>query len=125
VSGASGGPGGLVTLVVGEIGRSSSRSRRAPPAGAVAKAAPPELAQWSCRWSDRGPGPVSPGCDSEPDLTLSITPGDAQTLRDGRLAPSVAFMQGRLKTSGDNALLLRVLAWSATDAFAEALGQLA
>ncbi len=34
------------------------------------------------------------------------------------LSPSVAFMQGRLKTSGDNGLLLSVLAWSATGAFA-------
>jgi hypothetical protein len=30
-------------------------------------------------------------------------------------------MQGRLKTSGDNGLLLSVLAWSATDAFVPAL----
>jgi hypothetical protein len=30
-------------------------------------------------------------------------------------------MQGRLKTSGDNGLLLSLLAWSATDAFAPAL----
>jgi hypothetical protein len=30
-------------------------------------------------------------------------------------------MQGRLKTSGNNALLLRVLAWSATPAFSATL----
>jgi hypothetical protein len=54
-------------------------------------------------------------------LTLTLSPADAELVRQGRLSPSVAFMQGRLKTSGDNALLLRVLAWSATDAFAPAL----
>jgi len=30
-------------------------------------------------------------------------------------------MQGRLKTSGDNALLLGVLSWTATPAFSAAL----
>ena len=30
-------------------------------------------------------------------------------------------MQGKLKSTGDNAILLRVLAWSATPAFADAL----
>jgi putative sterol carrier protein len=42
-------------------------------------------------------------------------------VKNGQLDPSVAFMQGRLKTSGDNALLLSVLKWSATPAFPSAL----
>jgi hypothetical protein len=61
------------------------------------------------------------GCPGEPDLSLTLSPADAEMVRQGRLAPSVAFMQGRLKTSGDNGLVLKVLAWSATDAFAGAL----
>ena len=119
--------GGLVSLTVGETGRSSgsrARSRRpaaegatAPHGGASEAAAPPGPVQWSCHWGDAGPGPVTPGCDGEPDLTLGLSPDDAQSVRHGQLAPSVAFMQGRLKTSGDNELLLRVLAWTATPAF--------
>jgi len=52
---------------------------------------------------------------------LTLSPGDAQLVKKGELEPSVAFMQGKLKTSGDNALLLSVLAWSTTPAFADAL----
>jgi hypothetical protein len=52
---------------------------------------------------------------------LTLSPDDARSVKDGHLEPSVAFMQGRLKTSGDNALLLRVLKWSATPAFSSAL----
>jgi putative sterol carrier protein len=69
------------------------------------------------------PGTLTPGCDGEPDLALTLSPDDARSVRDGELAPSVAFMQGRLKTSGDNALLLRVLAWTATPAFPTALSK--
>ncbi len=64
---------------------------------------------------------MSAGCPGEPDLTLTLSPADAELVRQAQLLPSVAFMQGRLKTSGDNALLLAVLAWSATGAFAAAL----
>lgn len=135
---------GLVTVIVGDMGRSSGargRTRRPAAAGATAQGptaqgptaqgptaqgptgeeAPPGPRQWSCQWFGEGPGPVFPGCDGEPALTLTLSPGDAELIRQGRLAPSVAFMQGRLKTSGDNSLLLRALAWSATPAFASAL----
>jgi hypothetical protein len=54
-------------------------------------------------------------------LSLGLGPEDAELVRRGQLAPSVAFMQGRLKTSGDNDLLLRVLKWSATPGFSGAL----
>jgi hypothetical protein len=122
---------GLVTLIVGETGRSGSgrgRGRRAP--GGAPEAAPdeaPGVSQWSWRWASDGPEPgsLAPGCDGEPDLTLALSPDDARSVRDGELAPSVAFMQGRLKTTGDNGLLLRVLAWTATPAFAAALSKLA
>ncbi len=64
---------------------------------------------------------MSAGCAGGPALTLGLSPDDAELVWNGDLAPSVAFMQGRLKTSGDNALLLAVLAWSATPAFSQAL----
>lgn len=69
----------------------------------------------------RRPGPLVPAPEGEPNLTLTIGTDDAQLIKQGELEPSVAFMQGKLKTSGDNALLLRVLAWSATPAFAKAI----
>lgn len=110
-------PEGLVTLIVGAVGRSGGgRSARST--------VPAPAAQWSCRWSSEGPGPVlagPPGELGEADLTLSLSPQDAELVRQGRLAPSVAFMQGRLKTAGDNALLLSVLSWTNTPAFAHAL----
>lgn len=115
---------GLVTLIVGEVGRSSSARRRTtkPVAGDGAEVgALPRVLQWSCQWSDGGPGPVVTGVQGEPSLTLSLSPGDAQLVLDGELAPSVAYMQGRLKTSGDNALLLEILRWTAGPRFAAAL----
>ena len=53
-----------------------------------------------------GPGPVSAGLPGRAGPELTLSPADAEMVRQGQLAPSVAFMQGRLKTSGDNALLL-------------------
>ena len=119
----------LVKLTVGEVGRSGGRARR-PPAGAGAGAASPSEAPapgasvWCCTWSDDGPINVGRDCPDEPALALALSPQDAEAVREGRLAPSVAFMQGRLKTAGDNALLLRVLEWTATPAFEQARRQL-
>ncbi len=105
-------PEGLVALVIGDTGK----SRRA------AVAAPPTEYRW--RWQggqfERLGDPGS-AQGSEADLTLRISAEDARLVREGRLEPSVAFMQGRLKTEGDNALLLEILAWSATPAFRQAL----
>jgi hypothetical protein len=118
-------PSGLVTLIVGDVGRSGAgaRSRRPSQASASEPEAGPQPgpSQWSCQWSADGPGPVSTGLEGEPDLTLTLSTDDARSVKDGRLDPSVAFMQGRLKTSGDNALLLHVLKWSDTPAFPRAL----
>lgn len=125
-------PLGTVALIVGEVGRSSAgrgRARSAPgapssgSAATNAAAAPPSASQWMWQWTADGPGPVRARGDQEADLTLSLTPADAALVRQGELAPCVAFMQGRLKTSGDNALLLRVLEWSSTPAFSSALEQ--
>jgi putative sterol carrier protein len=66
---------------------------------------------------------VRTGCEGEPELSLALTPDDARLVIEGTLAPSVAFMQGRLKTSGDNGLLLELLAWTTTPAFGEALAK--
>jgi SCP-2 sterol transfer family len=125
-------PAGLVTLIVGDLGRAGAgaRSRRPSQAGGArpqaggleaVTGAQPGPAQWSCQWSADGPGPVSTGLEGEPDLTLTLGTDDALSVKNTQLDPSVAFMQGRLKTSGDYALLLSVLKWSATPAFSSAL----
>jgi putative sterol carrier protein len=53
------------------------------------------------------------GAAAAPDVALTLPLGDARDVLEGRLDVSVAFMQGRLKTAGDNGLLLELLAgWS-------------
>lgn len=68
------------------------------------------------RWEDGRPAEATvPGPGA--DLTLTLPAEDVDAVVAGRLAPSVAYMQGRLKTAGDNRLLLAVLAATATPAF--------
>lgn len=55
--------------------------------------------------------------EGESDLALTIPAKDAALVVDGELEPSVAYMQGRLKASGDMALLLRLLRASESPAF--------
>lgn len=61
---------------------------------------------------DGGPGPVP-----EPTLSLTLGAADAPDVLSGRVEPSVAFMRGRLKASGDGSLLLAFLSSTATDGF--------
>ena len=117
---AGAGPSGLVALVVTSTDRSASRGRK--PRGKAGAQEPEEASrQWCCQWSDGKSGPVMSGCEGEPDLTLMLSPEDASIVLSGELAPSVAYMQGRLKTAGNNALLLGLLRWSATDEFRRTL----
>ena len=53
--------------------------------------------------SAAGPAP------SEPDVTFTATPADAQALHDGSLDLSVGFMRGQVKMAGDFGTLLRFL----------------
>jgi hypothetical protein len=106
----------LVALVIGDTGRSRRADAMAP-------------AEYRWRWQGSQPEPLgdtgSAEAAGDADLTLRLSAEDARLVQEGRLEPSVAFMQGRLKAEGDHALLLRVLAWSATPAFRQALaGQL-
>jgi hypothetical protein len=57
------------------------------------------------------------GWPGESDAAFWVSEGDGIELLSGRLPLSVAFMQGRLKPSGDQSLVLRLLAFSATPAF--------
>jgi hypothetical protein len=65
---------------------------------------------------------TEPGPD--PELTLTVPAAEADAIRAGTLDPSVAFMRGRLKTVGDNALLLGVLAATADPGFGSWLTRL-
>jgi putative sterol carrier protein len=80
--------------------------------------------QYSAYWENGALGTVAKGCKDKPDLTLRVSAEDARLMSDGQLSPSVAFMQGRLKTQGDNTLLLSVLAWSATPSFRQKIDEL-
>jgi hypothetical protein len=59
---------------------------------------------------------VGPAADAEVALTLPYT--DAIAVQRGELDPSVAYMQGRMKTAGDPGKLLDLLAVAARPAFA-------
>jgi hypothetical protein len=67
-------------------------------------------------WSYPPGAPAAPG--AEPDLALTISADDAAAVFSGEVEPSVAFMRGRLKASGDGALLLGFLKSTTTPEFA-------
>jgi hypothetical protein len=56
--------------------------------------------------------------DVPADLDLSVAASDAADLFSGRVDPSVSFMRGRLKASGDGSMLLAFLASTASGPFA-------
>ncbi len=117
-------PSALVTVIVGEVSRTgSSRSKSRQGANRAQGAEAKQATQWCCQWSSDGPGPVLPGCEGEPDLTITMSTEDAHQVKDGQLEPTVAYMQGKLKSTGENALLLRILAWTTTPEFAKDLAR--
>ena len=62
---------------------------------------------WSYQNGKAAPG--SAGVDASADLALLVAGEDAIELLKGEVEPSVAFMRGRLKASGDGQLLLGFL----------------
>lgn len=64
-------------------------------------------------------GDVKLGDPATAELTLTVPAAEVAAIVDGSLDPNVAFMQGRLKSSGDTGVLFRLLAWTRTPAFAE------
>ena len=57
------------------------------------------------------------GAIENPDLVLSLSYQDAAFVHQGELMPSVAFMQGRLKVSGNQKLWFQLLPITHTEAF--------
>jgi hypothetical protein len=64
------------------------------------------------------------GDEPERQLAVTLPAAEAWAILAGELSPSVAFMRGRLKTSGDPGAVLDALAASATPSFAEVLSRL-
>ena len=63
------------------------------------------------------PGDGGVGGVADADLALTIASADAERSLSGEVEPSVAFMRGRLKATGGGALLLGLLASTATDSY--------
>jgi SCP-2 sterol transfer family len=81
----------------------------------------------SCYWLLDGGRLVGsgPGGIDAPDVTVTLTWADALAVQRGHLDPSVAFMQGRLKVSGDMAVLVAVLPATNTEAFRDVCRRIA
>ena len=70
---------------------------------------------WS--YQDGVPGDGAAGPAGGADLALVITHADARPVAAGEVEPSVAYMRGRLKATGDGALLIGLLASTATEEY--------
>jgi hypothetical protein len=81
----------------------------------------------SVHWSyqDGAPriGAVGPAADADLEFTLAAP--DASDVISGAVEPSVAFMRGRLKASGDGGLLLAFLRSTTSEGFAAWRGKVA
>ncbi len=61
------------------------------------------------RYLDGTPTSEVDGVPADVDLALTLSSADAIDVLTGQVEPSVAFMRGRLKATGDGALLLAFL----------------
>jgi hypothetical protein len=84
---------------------------------AIAVARKQELRLSWC-YVDGAAGPVRAG-EGSPDLSLTIAATDAADIFTGQVEPSVSFMRGRLKATGDGGLLIGFLASTAASGFAD------
>jgi SCP-2 sterol transfer family len=73
----------------------------------------PNDGKWHLRLDDGVVAEAAAGTVATPDLTLTVGYPEGAAMAAGELDPSVAFMQGRLKTAGDPGLVLDVLAGAA------------
>jgi hypothetical protein len=79
----------------------------------VVTGAPDGDAKFHARLDDGVVAQAALGTQPAPDVTLTASYPDAGAMAAGELDPSVAFMQGRLKTAGDPGLVLDLLASAA------------
>lgn len=71
---------------------------------------------WS--YEDGKPSAGEAGVDASADLVLLLASDDALDVIRGEVEPSVSFMRGRLKATGDGALLIGFLKSTTEAAFA-------
>ena len=64
------------------------------------------------------------GAPTEPAVAFTLSKADAGPVLSGTVAPSVAFMRGRLKTAGDNGMVLSFLASTESPGFGDWLTRL-
>jgi hypothetical protein len=74
----------------------------------------PNDGKWHLRIDDGVVAEAAAGSRPAPDLTLTVGYAEGAAMAAGELDPSVAFMQGRMKTAGDPGLVLDVLAGAAS-----------
>jgi len=79
----------------------------------VVTGAPDGDGKWYARLDDGVVAEAALGTRSGAELTLTVSYADATAIVAGDLDPSVAFMQGRMKTAGDPGLVLDVLSGAA------------
>ena len=70
---------------------------------------------WEYRDGVAGGGAAGVAADA--DLALTIARDDAWSVLTGEVEPSVAFMRGRLKATGDSGLLLELLESTTTGGY--------
>ena len=68
---------------------------------------------------------VALGALDASDVSLTVPYAEAMAIARGELEPTVAFMQGRMKTAGDPGKLLDLLEATATPAFRQGLERVA
>ena len=81
-------------------------------------------AQYWLAWEDGRAVDGGPGPDPSAEVQLTSPAAVAAELASGAVDASAAYMQGRLKTAGDQAALLRLLALTATPEYGAALREL-
>jgi putative sterol carrier protein len=70
-------------------------------------------------------GDIGLGLLDNADVSLTLPYPEALAIARGELQPTVAFMQGRMKTAGDPGRLLAVLAATATPEFQDRIERVA